>query len=128
MTITTHRTPVKNSLGRPNHQFWANATEGELHSLDLQELFGQLFCANQLTTEAFLKWLQGLGSSELCEQAASKLALLTAPISYCNEDCDRRQEVSNWALNTIPAAIWIEYRNLVAFRRYKAAKSNFPIN
>jgi hypothetical protein len=112
------------SFQRPDHAFWANATSNELYGLDLQELFTHLFCANQRTTEAFLEWLPSSyhAGLDLCEQAAHKLIMLKAPISYCNEDCDRRQAMSSWAMATVPAAMWIEFRNWLANQRHMAER------
>lgn len=112
------------SFKRPDHGFWANATSDELYMLDLQELFTHLFCANQRTTEAFLKWVPSSyhAGLELSEQAAHKLVMLTAPITYSNEDCDKRQDVSAWAMANVPAGMWVEWRNVVAYQRYKVER------
>ena len=112
------------SFHRPDHGFWANATSNELYRLDLQELFTHLFCANQRTTEAFLEWIPGSyhAGLDLCEQASYKLAMLKAPIRYSNEDSDRRQDVSAWAMASVPVAIWVEWRNVLASQRWDAEK------
>lgn len=112
------------SFNRPDYGFWANATSDELYMLDLQELFTHLFCANQRTTEAFLQWVPSSyhAGLELSEQAAHKLAMLTAPITYSNEDCDKRQDVSAWAMANVPAGMWVEWRNVVAYQRYKVER------
>jgi hypothetical protein len=113
------------SFKRPDHHFWANATSHELYSLDLQELFAHLFCANQRTTEAFLAWFPEsyYATPELCKQAANTLAMLQAPIFYCNQDCDNRQAVSSWAMNNVPAGLWVEFKNLVACQRMDAERN-----
>jgi len=113
------------SFQRPDHHFWANATSDELYSLDLHELFTHLFCANQRTTEAFLEWFPEsyYATDELRTQAAGKLAMLKAPIFYCNQDCDNRQHVSSWAMNTVPAGLWVEFKNFVAYQRLDAERN-----
>jgi hypothetical protein len=120
---TTHVPAMTLSFKRPDHHFWANATSDELYSLDLQELFTHLFCANQRTTEAFLTWLPEsyYATDELRTQAAGKLSMLQSPIFYCNQDCDNRQHVSSWAMNTVPAGLWVEYKNHLACQRLDAA-------
>jgi hypothetical protein len=112
------------SFKRPDHRFWSNATSNDLYMLDLQELFTHLFCANQRTTEAFLKWVPSSchAGLELSEQAAHRLAMLTAPITYSNEDCDRRQCMSAWAMANVPAGMWVEFRNWVAYQRHEAER------
>jgi len=110
------------SFQRPDHKFWAIATSSELYGLDLQELFTHLFCANQRTTEAFLKWLPSSRHAglDLCDEAGRKLAMLQAPITYSNEDFDRRQCVSAWAMTSVPAACWVDFRNEAAWQRLDA--------
>lgn len=117
------------SFQRPDHAFWANATSDQLYRLDLQELFTHLFCANQRTTEAFLKWVPSSyhAGLELSEQAAHRLAMLTAPITYSNEDCDRRQAVSAWVMANVPAGMWVEWRNVVACQRHEAERNAEPV-
>lgn len=120
-----HLLPIMTrSFQRPDHAFWANATSNELYGLDLLELFTHLFCANQRTTEAFLEWLPSYHHAkfELCVQAANKLAMLKAPITYCNEDCDKRADVSAWAMANVPAGMWVEWRNVLAAQRWSAEK------
>lgn len=108
------------SFARPDYTLWASATSSELYSLDLQELFNHLFLANQRTTVAFLQWLPTsyYVGQDLAEFADHKLFMLQAPITYSNEDSDRRQDVSAWAMGNIPVARWIEWRNHVAYQRH----------
>jgi hypothetical protein len=112
------------SFKRPDHHFWANATSTELYSLDLHELFTHLFCANQRTTEAFLEWLPESyhATNEMRKQSSIKLSMLKAPITYSNEDCDKRQDISSWALHSVPAGLWMEFRNLLAAQRWDAER------
>lgn len=101
--------------------FWATADSHALYMLDLQELFNHIFAGHQQTTIAFLKWLPssyGAGL-ELCETAAHKLAMLEAPISYCNEDCDRKSAICSWAMTSVPASFWADFRNEEAYKRLK---------
>ena len=123
--LSTHFPAMTLSFKRPDHHFWANATSDELYSLDLQELFAHLFCANQRTTEAFLAWLPESyhATDELRTQAAGKLAMLQAPIFYCNQDCDNRQAVSSWAMNSVPAGLWVEFKNFLAYQRLDAERN-----
>lgn len=110
------------SFQRPCPKFWVNATSHELYRMDLQELLIHIFGTNSRTTIDFLKWLPSSyhAGLELCEQAAGKLAMLEAPITYSNEDCDRRQTMVSWAMTTVPAAMWSDFRNDEALRRRKA--------
>lgn len=107
---------------RISHQFWAEATSDELYGLNLQELFTYLFCANQATTVDFLQWLPSSyhASPELKVKANHKLAMLQAPITYSNEDCDRRSHVSSWVMDNVHAARWLEFRNHIAGDRWRA--------
>jgi hypothetical protein len=117
------------SFKRPDYNFWATATSHELYMLDLQELFNHVFQAKQETTMEFLKWLPTsfhMGAS-LSEQAASKLAMLQAPITYSNEDCDRRQCISAWAMNSVPAAAWMNFRNEEAWNRLETERKAKPM-
>ena len=108
------------SFNHPSHQFWSEATSHELYMLDLHELFTHLFCAKQTTTVEFLQWLPTCYyASELCADASHKLAMLQAPITYSNEDSDRRQTVSSWAMNCVPAGRWVDFRNHVAYDRLR---------
>ena len=107
------------SFKHPSHQFWSEATSHELYMLDLHELFTHLFCAKQATTVEFLEWLLSCyhASPDLCAEAKYRLVMLQAPITYSNEDCDRRQSVSAWAMHTVPAGRWVDFRNQVAYDR-----------
>ena len=110
------------SFKRPSYQFWSEATSDELYRLDLSELFTHLFCAKQTTTVDFLQWLPSCyhASPELKVEANHKLAMLQAPITYCNEDCDRRSAVSSWVMDNVPAGRWVEFRNHIAGDRWRA--------
>ena len=116
------------SFNRPSHQFWSEATSHELYMLDLHELFTHLFCAKQATTVDFLQWLPSCyhASPELKVEANHKLAMLQAPITYCNEDCDRRSAVSSWVMNTVPAGRWVDFRNQVAYDRLRTETKAEP--
>jgi hypothetical protein len=116
------------SFKHPSHQFWAEATSHELYMLDLHKLFTHLFCAKEATTIEFLQWLPTcyFASPELCTEASHKLAMLQAPLTYCNEDCDRRQAVSAWAMNSVPAGRWMDFRNHVAYDRLKTENKTAP--
>jgi hypothetical protein len=107
-----------------DRHFWAKASRSELHSLNLQDLFDHIFQGHSSTAEAFLEWLPASRHADiaLCEQAAHKLTMLQAPISYCNEDVDRHQTISSWAMANVPAALWVEFRNTVAWQRYLAER------
>jgi len=112
------------SFDRPSRHFWAEASSDDLYRMDLHELFTHIFSVNEATTITFLQWLPSSyrASLELCEKAVHKLAMLQAPISYSNEDCDRRSDMISWAMNEVPAAVWVEFRNTVAYQRLKAER------
>jgi hypothetical protein len=116
------------SFKHPSHQFWSEATSHELYMLDLHELFTHLFCAKQATTVEFLQWLPSSyhASLTLETEAKCKLVMLQAPITYSNEDSDRRQAVSAWAMNCVPAGRWVDFRNHVAYDRLKTETKAEP--
>ena len=116
------------SFKHPSYQFWAEATSHELYMLDLHELFTHLFCAKQATTVEFLQWLPSSyhASLTLETEAKCKLVMLQAPITYSNEDSDRRQAVSAWAMNSVPAGRWVDFRNHVAYDRLKTENKTAP--
>ena len=116
------------SFKHPSHQFWSEATSHELYMLDLHELFTHLFCAKQTTTVEFLQWLPSCyhASPELEVEANHKLAMLQAPITYSNEDCDRRSTVSSWAMDSVPAGRWLDFRNQVAYDRLRTETKEEP--
>lgn len=104
--------------------FWAAADSHALFMLDLQEVFNHIFSGHYQTTESFLRWLpSSYGADlELCEAAAHKLSMLTAPITYCNEDCDRKSTICTWAMTSVPAKFWVDFRNEEACKRLDAER------
>lgn len=107
------------SFDFPDSRFWQQASAQELYMLDLQELFNHIFMANSATTIAFIKWLpsSSYASLPLCEAAMFNLQMMEAPLSYCNEDCDRRQAMWSWAMTNVPAIIWVDFRDAEAARK-----------
>lgn len=108
------------SFDRPNSRFWANASSDELYMLNLQELFDHIFYAHYSTTIDFLSWLPSAYevSEELCKEAANKKLMLQTPISYSNEDIDRKANIASWAIDRVPAKFWRDFRNTIAYERH----------
>jgi hypothetical protein len=110
------------SFKQPSYTFWAEATSHELYMMDLQDLHGHIFSASHATTVAFLKWFPTAytATPALIEQAANKLIMMEAPIRYSNEDFDRRQDIRSWVMDNVPARMWVDFRNHVAWLRRAA--------
>ena len=45
-----------------------------------------------------------------------------APITYCNEDCDRKSTICTWAMTSVPAKFWVDFRNEEACKRLDAER------